>query len=213
MASSDGRIAGDRKRPPYPGSFALGENSRTIIPRSFRPRTLNSLPRLPYFPIVASRPPRSRNASTCLAFESGDADASPRNVDAETRRREGRSGRRRRRVNDRSEKKRDPRARGRSERTSPRPESRRKERGVYIRYLIGDLRPTLNETNAFTCLLRLPSRIHSPFHFKCSAALFWVAALSPRPPRCTHHSCLCPPPPLLLPRPSTSARHRTPHRP
>lgn len=65
---------------------------------------------------------------------------------------------------------------------------------MYIRYLIGDLRPTLNEMNAFTCLLRLPSRIHSPFHFKCSAALFWVAALSPRPPRCTHHSCLCPPP-------------------
>lgn len=42
--------------------------------------------------------------------------------------------------------------------------------------------------NAFTCLLRLPRRIHSPFHFKCSAALFWVAALSPRPPRCSHHS-------------------------
>lgn len=28
------------------------------------------------------------------------------------------------------------------------------KRGVYIRYLIRDLRPTLNEMNAFTCLLR-----------------------------------------------------------
>lgn len=45
------------------------------------------------------------------------------------------------------------------------------------------LKATLNEMNAFTCLLRLPRRIHSLFHFKRSAALFWVAALSPRPPR------------------------------
>lgn len=45
--------------------------------------------------------------------------------------------------------------------------------------------------NAFTCLLHLPRHIHSPFHFKCSAALLWVAALSPRPSRCTHRSfCL-----------------------
>lgn len=53
------------------------------------------------------------------------------------------------------------------------------------------LKATLNEMNAFTCLLHLPRHIHSPFHFKCSAALLWVAALSPRPSRCTHRSfCL-----------------------
>lgn len=50
------------------------------------------------------------------------------------------------------------------------------------------LKATLNEMNAFTCLLHLPRHIHSPFHFKCSAALLWVAALSPRPSRCTHRS-------------------------
>lgn len=43
----------------------------------------------------------------------------------------------------------------------------------------------------YVSLARLPRRIHSPFHFKCSAALFWVAALSLRPPRCTYHS-FCP---------------------
>lgn len=50
------------------------------------------------------------------------------------------------------------------------------------------LKATLNEMNAFTCLLHLPRHIHSPFHFKCSVALLWVAALSPRPSRCTHRS-------------------------
>ena len=50
------------------------------------------------------------------------------------------------------------------------------------------LKATLNEMNAFTCLLHLPRHIHSPFHFKCSAALLWVAALSSRPSRCTHRS-------------------------
>lgn len=103
-------------------------------------------------------------------------------------------------VNDGSEKKRNPariaRADRRSERASPSGVSTREEKSVHS---LSDrrLKATLNEMNAFTCLWRLPSRIHSPFHFKCSAALFWVAALSPRPPRCTHHSSFCPLPPPL----------------
>ena len=60
------------------------------------------------------------------------------------------------------------------------------------------LKATLNEMNAFTCLLHLPRHIHSPFHFKCSAALLWVAALSSRPSRCTHRS-FWPPSPLYAP--------------
>lgn len=47
------------------------------------------------------------------------------------------------------------------------------------------LKATLNEMNAFTCLLRacLGASIR-PFISSLSAALFWVAALSPRPPQC-----------------------------
>lgn len=59
-------------------------------------------------------------------------------------------------VNGRNEKKRNATrsTRRKSERTSPRRSFTVTERGVYIRYLIRDLRPTLNEMNAFTCLLR-----------------------------------------------------------
>lgn len=59
-------------------------------------------------------------------------------------------------VNDGNEKKRNTTrsTRRKSERTSPRQSFTATERGVYIRYLIRDLRPTLNEMNAFTCLLR-----------------------------------------------------------
>lgn len=48
----------------------------------------------------------------------------------------------------------------------------------------------------YVSLARLPRRIHSLFHFKCSAAFFWVAALSLRPLRCTYHS-FCSPSPSL----------------
>jgi len=44
--------------------------------------------------------------------------------------------------------------RRKSERTSPQRSFTAIEREVYIRYLIRDLRLTLNEMNAFTCLLR-----------------------------------------------------------
>lgn len=59
-------------------------------------------------------------------------------------------------VNDGNEKKRNATrsTRRKSERTSPRRSFTAAERGVYIRYLIRDLRSTLNEMNAFTCLLR-----------------------------------------------------------
>lgn len=59
-------------------------------------------------------------------------------------------------VNDWNEKKRNATqsTRRKSERTSPRRSFTVTERGVYIRYLIRDLRLTLNEMNAFTCLLR-----------------------------------------------------------
>lgn len=59
-------------------------------------------------------------------------------------------------VNDENEKKRNATwsTHRKSERTSPRRSFTATERGVYIRYLIRDLRSTLNEMNAFTCLLR-----------------------------------------------------------
>lgn len=171
--------------------------------RGSRLRALNPFPRrvLPDRSIVSTsiakciRASRSsRTITGDLVAEEGEHGESQ--SDAGTRKRERRSGQRRR-VNDGSEKKRDPargsRAQEERENVASSGVSAQGERSVHS---LSDrrLKATLNEMNAFTCLLRLPSRIHSPFHFKCSAALFWVAALSSRPPRCTHHSSLCPSP-------------------
>lgn len=89
--------------------------------------------------------------------------------------------------------------RRKSERTSPRRSFTVTEREVYIRYLIRDLKPTLNEMNAFTCLLRayLGASIRS---FISSAPLPFSGWL---PFLCGHRgvsiilSALPPPPPLL----------------
>ena len=62
---------------------------------------------------------------------------------------------------------------------------RKRRRKEYTFVIWSELKATLNEMNAFTCLLHLPRHIHSPFRFKCAALLgfafagFWCCCLLP----------------------------------